>query len=295
MTFRPQFSRDRLWAALAALLLFALAILAGIAISRRSPGPGVVILGGLLILLLGAAALLVYRLWMLHGMEYWVERDAIHIHWRGEEVIIPLLDIEDVRPAEISLRPIWRRWPGQWVQFDAEKHVLSYATQPPAHCLAISADDEIYLISPRHPDDFVAAYEQRRAFGPARRLKPVIYLAPWRQHWLLRDGLAQALLFGGLLLGLLALAYAIWRYPQLPATIALHFNAVGAPDLLSPRRSIFLLPGIALVTGFLNAAIGFALYEYQRNLSYLLWSVSVILQIAMFFIAANLMALAVGG
>ncbi len=295
MTFRSRFSRDRLWAGLAALALFAFAILTVIGISKRSPGPGVAMLGGVLLLLLGAAALLIFRLWSLHSLAYWVQRDAIHIHWQGEEVIIPLPDIRDVRPAEVTLRPAWHRWPLQWVQVDAEKRVFSYALQPPAECLAIVTDEEIYLVSPERPDDFVAAYEQRRAFGPARKLKPVIYLAPWRQHWLLHDRLAQALLLGGLWLGWLALSYVAWRYPQLPDTIALHFNTAGAPDLLSPRRSIFLLPGISLLIGFLNAAIGFALYEYQRNLSYLLWSLSVILQIVVLFIAANLMTLAVGG
>ena len=295
MTFRPLFSRDRLWASLAALALFAFAILAVLAMVKRPLGPGTVLLGGLMALLLGTAALLLYRLWALHGLEYWVQRDAVHIHWQGEEAIIPLPEIQAVRPAAVTLRPAWHRWPAQWVQVDAETHVFSYATQAPENCLEIVTDEEIYLLSPDHPDEFVAAYEDRRAFGPARRLKQVIYLAPWRQHWLLQDRLAQLLLFGGLLLGWLALAYVVWRYPQLPDTIALHFNAAGDPDLLSPRHSIFLLPGISLLIGFLNSAIGFALYEYQRNLSYLLWSISVILQIIVLFIAANLMTLAVGG
>jgi hypothetical protein len=87
----------------------------------------------------------------------------------------------------------------------------------------------------------------------------------------------------------------MWRFPQLPETIAMHFNARGEPDLLSPRRAIFLLPGIALLSGFLNAAIGIALYEYQRFFSYILWSVSIILQGAFLFIVANLINLAVGG
>jgi len=161
--------------------------------------------------------------------------------------------------------------------------------------LAIITEDMTYIVSPDQPDEFIRAYELRRDFGPARRLKQVIYLAPWRQHWLLRDHLAQALLFGGLLLGLIAWGYVAWRYPQLPDTITLHFNARGEPDLLSPQRSIFLIPGVSLLIGFLNAAIGFALYDVQRFLSYLLWSVSVILQIAALFIAANLIHLAVGG
>ncbi len=295
MTFRPRFSRDRLWASLLLLALVLLALLFLRSAFARPVGPGSVILGGIFLLLSGLSALLIHRLWAAHSLEYWVERDAIHIHWNGEEAIIPLPDIQDIGPAQIALRPAWLHWPLQWVRSDADANALAYATQPPEDCLAITTQDATYIISPERPDEFVRAYEQRRDFGPARRLKPIIYLSHWRQHWLLRDRLAQALLLGGLALGLVALGYVAWRYPQLPSTITLHFNARGEPDLLSPQRSIFLIPGIALIIGFLNAAIGFALYDVQRFLSYLLWSVSFILQIAALFIAANLINLAVGG
>lgn len=295
MSFRPDFSRHRLWARIAVLVLFALALLAAIAIIRRPPGPSSVILGGIFLALIVTGALLITRLWSLRTLDYWVQRDAIRILWHGEEAVIPLSEIHDVRPANSALAPAWRHWPLQWVQSDAETQTLAYATQPPESCLTIITDKETYLVSPRQPDDFIAAWQERRDFGPARQLKQVIYLSFWRQHWLLRDRLAQALLFGGLLLGVIALGYVTWRYPYLPQTIALHFDAHGNPDLLSPRRSIYLLPGISLVTGFLNAAIGFALYDFQRFLSYLLWSVSVVLQIIIIFIAANLITLAVGG
>jgi len=295
MSFRPNFSRDRIWASLVALALVVLAMFSLRALLQRPLGPGSVILGGVTLLLGGLGLLLIYRLWSLHTLDYWVQRDAVHIHWHGEEVVIPLPDIKSVAPAEMDMRPAWLHWPLQWVQSDTERDILAYATQPPAASLAITTAEETYLISPQQPDAFVAAWEERRDFGPARRLKPVIYLSNWRQHWLLQDRLAQGLLLGGLLLGLLALAYVTWHYPQLPDTIALHFNAQGDPDLLSPRRSIFLIPGISLVIGFLNAAIGFALYDYQRFLAYLLWSVSLVLQIAALFIASNLINLAVGG
>ncbi len=295
MSFRPNFSRDRLWASLAALALFVLAALTAFAILRRPLGPGAVILSGVFLLLLGLGALMLYRLWAMHTLDYWVQRDAIHIHWHGEEVIIPLPDIREIGPAQVALRPAWLHWPLQWVRSNAQTSVFAYATRPPADSLAIITDGETYLITPRRQDELVAAWKERQAFGPARELKPVIYLSHWRQHWLLHDRLAQGLMLGGLLLGLLVLGYVTWRFPQLPATISLHFNARGESDLFSPQRSIFLIPGISLLLGFLNAAIGFALYDAQRFLSYLLWSASVVLQIAALFIAANLINLAVGG
>ncbi|HEY80260.1 MAG TPA: DUF1648 domain-containing protein [Anaerolineae bacterium] len=295
MSFRPLYPRDRIWAGLLALALLALTLLTLRALLARPVGPGAVILGGILLLLVGMSALLIYRLWSLHSLDYWVQRDAIHILWNGEEVVVPLDRIQRVeRAARLELAPHWRHWPLPWVQARGEEHLLAYATQPAAHSLAIVTQEATYLISPADPDGFILAYEQRRDFGPARKLKPVIYLAHWRQHWLLRDRWAQGLLLGGLLLGLILLAYAAWHYPQLPATIALHFGVDGHPDWLSPRRAIFLIPGVALLIGFLNAAIGYALYLYRRFLAYLLWSASVVIQVMGLFIAIRIIALAAG-
>ena len=294
MSFRPIFSRDRLWAGIAVLVLLVIAFIIADVMIRGPIGPKSVVLSVIFLLMLAMAALLIYRLWSLHTLDYWVQRDAIHILWHGEEAIIPLEDILDVRIAETKTSPNWLHWPAQWLHTDARNRVWAYATQPPQQCLIILTKTDSYLISPRHRDTFIEAWQERKNFGPARSLKQITYLAPWRQHWLLRDRVAQALLFGGLLLGLLFLATIAWRFPQLPATIALHFNARGAPDLLSPRRTIFLLPGITLLIGFLNAAIGFALYDYQRYIAYLLWGVSVLLQGAAFLIASHLITLAVG-
>ncbi len=295
MAFRPLFSRERIWASVLVLALIALALLALRVMFVRPVGPGTVILGGIVMALGIASALLIYRLWSLHTLDYWVQRDAIHIHWLGEEAVIPLGDIERVEPAQgMALTPRWIHWPLPWVQFPGDAPILAYASQPPEKSLAIVTREETYLISPADAEGFVAAYEQRRDFGPARKLKPVIYLAPWRQHWLWHDRWAHGLLLGGLLLGLILLAYVAWHYPQLPSAIALHFDANGNPDLLSPRRSIFLIPGVALVIGFLNAAIGYALYLYRRFLAYLLWSASVVIQVMGLFIAIRIIALAAG-
>ena len=288
MSFRPLYPRDRIWAGLLALILAILALLALYGLLTRPIGPGSVILGWISLLLAGISALLLYRLWSLHTLDYWVQRDAIHIHWHGEEVIIPLPHIQTIEPAQVTLRPAWGHWPEPWIQWDENQRILAYATQPPSASLAIITQDETYLISLQDPDAFIAAYQERRNFGPARHLRPVIYLAPWRQHWLLQDRWAQILLGGGLLLGLLLLSYVAWHYPSLPPTIALHFDTQGNPDLLSPRRSIFLLPAFTLLMGFLNAAIGYTLYTYRRFIAYFLWSASVILQLLGFYLIHRL-------
>jgi len=295
MSFRPLHARDKLWASLLVLALIALALLMLRAIMIHPIGPGTVIAGLVMLLAGGASGMLIYRLWALHTLDYWVQRDAIHIHWNGEEVIIPLTHIRRIEQAhEFSLSPQWLHWPEPWIQSQKETHVLAYTTQPPHKSLAIITNEAAYLISPAQPEAFITAYEQRREFGPARKLKPVIYLSPWRQHWLWHDRQAQALLFGGLLLGLILLGYTAWHYPQLPATIALHFDRNGHPDLLSPRRAIFLIPGAALLFGFLNASMGYVFYESRRFIAYLLWGASVLIQVLGGYIVIRIIQLATG-
>ncbi len=294
MAFRPILPRDRLLAAFLAILSLALALLLTYWLIQQPIGPTSVLVGVGILLLVAFAGLLLFRLWSLRTLDYWVQRDAIHILWRGEVAIIPLEYIRSIESASLQLRPAWLHWPQQWILTQANPDILAYATQPPENSLAILTDDETYLISPQDPAGFLAAFEERRHFGPARQIKPAIYLSPWRQHWLLHDRWAQALLCGWLFLGGALLAYVTWHYPQLPDTLALHFNIQGEPDLISPRRAIFLLPGVAMLMGFLNAAIGFALYDYRRFFTYLLWSVSLLLQLIAWYVTIALIRFALG-
>ncbi len=294
MAFRPISPSDRLLAAFLAILSLGLVLLLTYWLIQQPIGPTSVLIGLGILLLVAFAGLLLFRMWSLRTLDYWVQRDAIHILWRGEIAVIPMEHIRDIQPAQLQLRPAWLHWPQHWIFTQADPEIFAYATQPPERSLVILTHDETYLISPQDPSGFIAAFEERRSFGPARHLKPAIYLTSWRQHWLLHDRWAQGLLGGWLLLGIALLGYVAWHYPQLPDALGLHFNLQGEPDLISPRRAIFLLPGVAMLMGFLNAAIGFALYDYRRFFTYLLWSVSVLLQILAWYVTFALIRFALG-
>ncbi len=292
MAFRPHIPRDRLIAWIVATLLLLISLILLIQLLRTPLGPSSIALSLTLLLALGLLATLLYRLWALHGLDYWIDRDAVRILWAGNKIIIPLGDIQQVesKPTGLDSNAHWWAWPTRWVELlRPESDQASYATLPAEESLALKTPYATLLISPEDADGFVAALHERQALGPARKLEPTIAEPSFRQHWLVQDRLPLFLMGTGLFFGIALLGLLVWRYPTMPQQIPLHFNAEGVPDLLGPRRSIFLLSAITLLIGFFNAAVGIALYERHKLAAYMLWGSALLLQIAGFVIANRLM------
>lgn len=299
MAFRPLFTRDRIIAFVLLLLLFALvAALGSQVLTARPVGPKTV---GFLIALLPTLAcivLLAYRLWQLQSLDYWLDRDALCIHWAGDVITIPLghvVRIEAAGAGDVGgpdRLPDWRQWPLPWLRprRAGQRHAV-YATQPPAACLAVETAESSYLISPRDPAAFLEAFQARQDFGALRELSEQIEASTLRDHWLWHDRLAQFLLAASLFMGLVLLGYFLWHFPGLPVEVPLHFDARGLVDRIGPRRTLMLLPAITLLMWFFNVVMGFVFYERQRLATYLLWGNALAVQIAGLLIGRNLLQL----
>ncbi|NUQ38267.1 MAG: DUF1648 domain-containing protein [Caldilineales bacterium] len=293
MAFRPlPFPHRRLaWLLALILALLASALLAQAL--RTPPGPSLVILLALAGLVGGLFTLLLFRLLALERLDYWVERDAIRVHWAGDSFTLPLHLIEHVQPAAAdAARPQWWRWPALWaVSPWTRGPETAFATRGPAQCLALITPTHTYLLSPQDGPGFMAAVAARQQLGPARALRPAVQRAGMRLHWFWRDPLAPWLIMGGLGLSLLLFALLIWRFPGLPAMLPLHYDAAGAPDRLGPRQALFLLPLITGLIWFTNGVLGVILYERQRVAAYLLWGGALLLQGLGLIVLRNLLAL----
>lgn len=292
MAFRPFASRYRWVAWLAAALLLLISLVLPFQLLRTHLGPTTVALFLAFLLILGLLVVLIYRLWALHRLDYWVDRDAVRIHWAGNRIDVPLPDIQEVeiQPTGLVQDYRWWAWPVGWVQpLRPESVQASYSTRSPQESLALKTSYTTFLISPEDSDGFAAALRERQTLGPVRHLKPTIAEPSYRQHWLIQDRLPLIVMATGLLFGLIFLGALIWRYPTIPEQIPLHFDAAGAPDRIGARRSILLIPAITLLIGFFNAAIGVALYERHKLASYMLWGSALLLQIVALIIVNRLL------
>ena len=292
MAFRPLVPRERLiaWIVAALLLLASLVLL--VWLLRTPLGPTTIVLSLAFLLALVLLAVLLYRLWALHGLDYWIDRDAVRIHWAGNMIDIPLPDIQEAvyKPTGLVQDHRWWAWPVGWVQpLRPESVQVSYATLSPEESLALKTSYATFIISPEDADGFITALHERQALGPARKLEPAIAEPSYRQHWLIQDRLPLILMATGLFFGLILLGLLVWRYPTLPQQIPLHFDAAGEPDRIVPRRSIFLFSAITLLIGFFNAAVGIALYERHKLASYMLWGSALLLQLFGFIIVNRLL------
>jgi hypothetical protein len=292
MAFRPLVPRERLLAWIVAAFLLFVSLILPIWLVRTPLGPTSIVLFLASLLALGLLAVLLYRLWALHGLDYWIDRDAVRILWAGTRIIIPLGDIQQVefKPEGLGKGFRWWAWPADRVQpLRPESELVSYATCSAAESLALKTPDVTFIISPEDADGFASALRERQALGPARKLEPAIETSSYRQHWLIQERLPLILMVTGLFFGLILLGSLVWRYPDLPPQIPLHFDAAGIPDRIVARRSIFLFSAITLLIGFFNAAIGIALYERHKLASYMLWGSALLLQLAGFIIANRLL------
>ncbi len=93
---------------------------------------------------------------------------------------------------------------------------------------------------------------------------PVAHRAIW---W---DRLAWWLLVSGGVLCLILFAYVAWRFPTLPPTVPLHFNAAGQVDRIGTPADLFTIPLIGGLVWLVNSGLSIGLYNRDPMLAYVL-------------------------
>lgn len=291
MTFLASPPSKRYLAWLLWLVLLLSAVIASLLLWRQPPGPPWVRFFLLAAFLWGLVGWLGYRIRLLTSLQYRISRDAVHLVTATSETIIPLPDIQDIRPfsGKTNHRYHWWRWPSPWLAPENQPAIL--ATHPPHQCLAIHTSRQgAILVSPAEPEAFIRAVAAHQELGPARQVDPHHQVAPWRQYWFWQQRTPQLLIGLGAVLLLGISLYLVWQFPSLPADVALHFNAAGNPDRFGPRRALFILPLILALIWFTNTLLGLFLYPRQRLAALMLWSGTLVLQGVGAFILSALLS-----
>ncbi|MFN8522408.1 MAG: PH domain-containing protein [Chloroflexota bacterium] len=136
-----------------------------------------------------------------------------------------------------------------------------------------------FAISPADPAGFrreliarVEAFDVDAA-PPVPAPPPVVALGP------LRDIALLALVGGSIALLLASLAYAWYRWEDLPDIITIHVGPDGSPDQRGPREDFYRVPGIGTAILLLNVVVGLVLYTRERAGARMLWATALVVQI----------------
>lgn len=236
-------------------------------------GMGVAALGTL-----GFAIRLIAQLWGLINASYEMDRNAVVIHWGPIHYQIPMASVRAVfSGAEVkALRMRFGlRWPGYYVGFGEDRDVgpiLFYATRPLAQQVVIRTEGMAYAISPHDLAEFLQAFKERLEMGPTQEVEEVSQHPSFLDWDIWRDQVGMITLSGSLLWFALLLGLLCWRYPYLPAEIALRFTPAGEPLLRAPASRIFYFALIGAGVWALNGTLGLVLYRRARIAAYFLWS-----------------------
>ncbi len=221
--------------------------------------------------------LLGYWLYGLFTLKYHLDRNRLFIRWGPTWQIIPLPEIERVELGPQLTSPLRYRgawWPGYWAGHGEVTGVgltLFYATAAAMRQVILVTPALAYAISPPDPEAFLREFELRRKMGPTQWAEQSSR-RPDFAHWSFwPDRAAPGLLALGGLTATALFGRLCWRYPSLPARLALHFDAQGQVDRIGQRSELFVLPVIGLLVLAVNLLLGFLLYRRERVGAYLVW------------------------
>lgn len=231
-------------------------------IASQSP-PGLLAVGLLVVSLLLSLALplLFYRLYALLQAGYSIGRGGLKLRWGLRQVTLPHGRIVDVAlDSELEAKPRlprWR-WPGSVVGVveDPELGKVEYLAARSDGLVLVGTQEQVFVLSPEAPAEFLAAYRREAERGSLRDLKS----SSVQPSFVLAEADVRRLLLGGLGLavGLLILVAVLAPGRE---SVALGFDALGDPLGSVPGAQLFLLPGLNLalfVGGFL---VGLILYR----------------------------------
>jgi hypothetical protein len=254
------------------------------------PPNGVTFVCVLLVLLsLPTVVAIGYRAYDFSELHYEFDRNQLLIHTAGTKQIIPTCSIErviDGRQAALRVRMHNLTWPGLVVgqgYVDGIGLTLFYGVEPPEKQAIVVTPTLSYGLSVPDMDGFLEVLTTCQELGPSVEVRQQSEQSAYTRWDIWRDRFAQGVLLGGLVLNLALFGLLLFRYPWLPNLLPLHYDVTGAVDRIAPRREVFALPVIGLITLAANGFLGVLLYRRERVASYMAWSGAAVVQLLFLF------------
>jgi hypothetical protein len=239
-------------------------------------------------------AYILYRSWAALSMEYWIDRNAITLHWANTQQVIPVQSVQRVIQGLPNLEPVAeQRWPAPFLgpaRTLGLAHVQMVATRPLEECLLLDTGETVFAVSPRDPAGFIEGLQARYRLGPVLQLHLARVRSSFWERLFGGEVAGPALLGIGLIGVLLLFGILMVRFPDLPDALAFHYNSDGLPDVVREKSALFLLPAIGLLAWTINGMWGLWLaFHQQRTGAYMLWTGAIIVQICSYLALTSLM------
>ncbi len=221
---------------------------------------------------------LLYQLWGLINASYEMDRNAITIHWGGVQHKIPMASVGAVlNGAEVTglrLHP-GLRWPSYFVGTGEAKDIgpiMFFATQRLSSQIIIRTSGMAYAISPKDLEEFLQLLRERLDMGPTQEVEESSTHPRFLDWVIWKDRFGLTVLLGSVTLLVLLVGLLCWRYPYLPAEIAMRFSPSGEALLVAEASRIFYIAFLGVIFLLINGGLGLLLYHRERTAAYFLWS-----------------------
>lgn len=227
------------------------------------------------------ALIFLYRAVALFRLRFRITRNGLTIRWGATTIRIPIDAIRAITPAPampvctllgITLPRWWLcRREGMWL----------FATGAASESLVVkTATTEIYL-SPGDTTAFVAAWEKRVPLGATQSWQSAVERrGPWANPlWF--DRIARYLGAAAVLLTLILVGAVFTRYPSLPTAIHLPPSITGQTTAIINRAQLLWIPYSGVIILLLNGLLGIFWYKKDRLATYLLWSLTIVVEIGL--------------
>ncbi len=260
------------------LLVILLVLVIWSLLNLSSASAGLTFVAFLLLAIVAFAPLplLAYRAYALFRAQYILDRDSLELRWGLRNEVIPLSDIEWVRPVQDLTRPLGGpalATPGAILGFHRHRDlgVVEFLASARRQLLLVATPKRVYAISPSDPADFLETFARAVELGSLKtaRSKSLYPTFVITQAW--DSGIVRYEWLATLFLNLGLAAWVSLLIPSTPS-IALGIRPDRAPDLV-PSVQLVLIPLLSIFLSLLGWGAGLFFYRWARwrNLSILLW------------------------
>ena len=242
------------------------------------------------------AGWIAYQLFGLARSGYDLDRTSLTIQWGAIRQIVPTESIQRILLGTELEGGVSKfrgsRWPGLMSghgELPEAGLTLFYASSPLKNQLVIVTPALSYAISPVDAAGFIESIKARYELGPTQAVAQRTEHPAFFDWPLWRDRLAYGLVIAGAALWFALFGLVTFRYPDLPATLPMHYTINGLVDRTGSTSQAFILPLIGAVTVIGNTLLGGLFYRREQMAAYVLWGGMILVQILLWIGAVNLL------